>query len=151
MSTSVSWAVRTKRVVLPLVCAVSAAGAVAAQFAPSHLLDIRSATTPQLIGVLLLLALPIATLAAIVTERRFRPRARAAETETTAVPVLAPIAVTTEAVSAADVVLARSVASPAARQHAPAARPRISVVIETKPPQHQVYTLTASPRTVRAA
>lgn len=162
MSTSVSWAVRTRRVVLPMVCVASAAAAVAAQFAPSHLIDIRSASTGQLVGVLLLLALPAATLAAMFTERRVRrPQPQVAAVEPTPL-IPAPrapsvtegvIASPSRAPGVSEGVppqAATPIPAPSPRQHPPAPRPKISVVIETKP-SHQVYTLTASPRGVRAA
>lgn len=165
MTGMVFWAVMTKRFMVPLVGVISAVCAVVGQFAPSHLLDLRSASTPQLVALLALLVLPAITVAAVLADRRMLGRRVAAahpgdgsdmasehsadpfhsrrETlETPAVPV---------AVHAAAVKPAVPVIRHPARAHG-AANPGVAVrvVIEPKP-MMEVITVTRRPAHVGRA
>lgn len=63
-----------RRVALAAIACASVVGAVGAQFLPRGILDLRTATTPQLAGLLGLLVLPVLTLAAMMLDRTRRPR-----------------------------------------------------------------------------
>jgi hypothetical protein len=76
MSSTVSWSVHTRRVMLAVIGLASVGAAVGAQFAPVEVLDVRSASTAQLAGVLGLLVLPLVTVGAVLADRRFLGRHR---------------------------------------------------------------------------
>lgn len=67
---------RGRRVLLVLIAFASVLGGVGGQFLPRGVLDVRTASTAQLAGLMGLLVLPALTMWAMVLDRRWRPRVR---------------------------------------------------------------------------
>lgn len=165
MSSTVPWSVHTRRITFAVIGVASVGAAVGVQFAPSGLIDIRSATTPQLVGILALLLLPLTTVAAIVVDRRLWLRRWRTRTR-------APVQIDPMTVGEESAHISRPVPEPLDHTapvlaekpgtilHAPAPRtpavaaprpriPRIEVVVESKPVRHQVLTIYAVARSTQ--
>lgn len=137
------WSARARRVMLPAIAVGSVGAGVLAQFAPAAILDLRAASTAELVGVLALLFLPLMTVSAVVMDRRLRVRRTphaVALSPSRVMPVETPAALSTDAggISLAEA-RDRSTAAPGT-PHPPRPRPAIQFVIEPKP-QREIITL----------
>jgi hypothetical protein len=137
MSSTVSWSVHTRRVMLAVIGLASVGAAVGAQFAPVEVLDVRSASTAQLAGVLGLLVLPLVTVGAVLADRRFLGRHRSqrgvrVESEAAAGRIEQPVARVGEA--APEVTLFRPAAVALPTMPARAAVPGVPAVPSEKAP-----------------
>ncbi len=137
------WSARARRVMLPAIAVGSVGAGVLAQFAPAAILDLRAASTAELVGVLALLFLPLMTVSAVVMDRRLRVRRTphtVAPAPSRITPVEAPVA---PIPNAPGVSLAEARDRPSTAPsvpHPPRPRPAIQFVIEPKP-QREIITL----------